>query len=47
MNTVGFSTVTNHATGVSEHKLSHQEVIDVGKIASEKLNSKKTVKESL
>lgn len=38
MNTVGFSTVTNYATGVSENKLSHQEVIDVGKIASEKLS---------
>ena len=38
MNTVGFSTVTNYATGVSENKLNHQEVIDVGKIASEKLS---------
>lgn len=38
MNTVGFSTVTNYATGVSENKLSHQEVIDVGKIAGEKLS---------
>ena len=38
MNTVGFSTITNHATGVSENKLSHQEVIEVGKVASEKLS---------
>ena len=38
MNTVGFSTVTNHATGVCENKLSHQEVIEVGKVASEKLS---------
>ena len=38
MQTIGFSTVTNHATGVSDKKLSHQEVIDVGKIASEKLS---------
>lgn len=38
MNTVGFSTVTNYATGVSENKLNHQEVIDVGKIASQKLS---------
>ena len=38
MNTVGFSTVTNYATGVSDKKLNHQEVIDVGKIAGEKLS---------
>lgn len=38
MSTVGFSTVTNHATGVSDKTLSHQEVIDVGKVASEKLS---------
>ena len=36
--TIGFSTVTNHATGVSDKKLSHQEVIEVGKVASEKLS---------
>lgn len=38
MNTVAFSTITNHATGVSDSKLSHQEVLDVGKIAGEKLS---------
>ncbi|MBQ7286952.1 MAG: purine-nucleoside phosphorylase [Candidatus Gastranaerophilales bacterium] len=38
MKTVGFSSVTNHATGVSDKKLSHQEVIDVGKVTSEKLS---------
>ncbi|MBQ8634552.1 purine-nucleoside phosphorylase [bacterium] len=38
INTVGFSTVTNHATGVSENKLSHQEVIEAGKITGEKLS---------
>lgn len=38
INTIGFSTITNHATGVSENKLSHQEVIEVGKLASEKLS---------
>lgn len=37
MNTVAFSTVTNYATGVSENKLSHQEVIEIGKISGEKL----------
>ena len=38
MNTVGFSTVTNYATGVSENILNHQEVIEIGKTASEKLS---------
>jgi len=38
MNTIAFSTITNHATGVSDSKLSHQEVLDVGKIAGEKLS---------
>lgn len=38
MNTVAFSSVTNYATGVSEQKLSHQEVIDTGKITSQKLS---------
>ena len=38
IDTVGFSTVTNYATGVSENKLSHQEVIDIGKITGEKLS---------
>ena len=31
MNTVAFSSVTNHATGVSTTKLSHNEVLEVGK----------------
>ena len=38
METIGFSTVTNYATGVSENKLNHQEVIDIGKITGEKLS---------
>lgn len=38
MNTVGFSTITNHATGVSDKTLSHQEVIDIGKTTSKKLS---------
>jgi len=38
MQTVAFSTVTNYATGVSENKPNHQEVIEIGKIASEKLS---------
>lgn len=38
MNNIAFSTITNHATGVSDNKLSHQEVIEVGKSASEKLS---------
>lgn len=37
MQTVGLSTITNYATGVSDKTLSHQEVIDVGKVASQKL----------
>lgn len=37
MDTVGFSSVTNYATGVGENKLSHQEVIEIGKISSQKL----------
>jgi len=37
MNTVGFSTVTNYATGVSQNTLNHQEVIEIGRVAGEKL----------
>lgn len=39
MQTVGFSIVTNHGTGVSDTKLSHQEVLDTGKISGQKLAS--------
>lgn len=47
MNTIGFSTVTNYATGVSESTLNHQEVIEIGRVASEKLSKliRKVVKE--
>ncbi|MBQ4645880.1 MAG: purine-nucleoside phosphorylase [Candidatus Gastranaerophilales bacterium] len=38
LNTVGFSSVTNFATGVSENKLNHQEVLEIGKITSQKLS---------
>ena len=33
MNTVGFSVVTNYATGVSDKKLTHEEVLQTGKIS--------------
>ncbi|MBR1617994.1 purine-nucleoside phosphorylase, partial [bacterium] len=33
METLGFSLVTNHATGVCDTKLSHKEVIETGKAA--------------
>lgn len=38
INTLGFSLVTNYGTGVSEDKLSHQEVIEGGKKAAAKLS---------
>lgn len=38
INTVAFSTVTNYATGVSNHSLSHQEVLEIGKTTGQKLN---------
>lgn len=37
MRTVGFSLITNHATGVSDKKLSHEEVIETGKKSGDKL----------
>ena len=39
MDTLAFSIVTNHATGISENKLSHKEVLETGKKASLKLSS--------
>lgn len=39
MQTVGFSTVTNHATGVSNKHLSHDEVLETGNITGQKLAS--------
>ena len=39
MNTLAFSMVTNHATGVSKNTLSHQEVLETGKKAGLKLSS--------
>ena len=38
MNTVAFSLVTNFATGVSDKKLSHKEVLETGKTAGLKLS---------
>jgi purine-nucleoside phosphorylase len=38
MDVIAFSMVTNHATGVSDNKLSHQEVLECGKIAGSKLS---------
>ncbi len=38
MNTVAFSTVTNYATGIANNTLSHQEVLEIGKITGQKLN---------
>ncbi len=38
INTIAFSTVTNYATGVSNHSLSHQEVLEIGKSTGQKLN---------
>lgn len=39
MNIIGFSLVTNHATGVSNKKLTHEEVIEIGKSSGMKLAS--------
>ncbi len=39
MNVLAFSMVTNLATGVGENKLSHQEVLDCGKLAGGKLSN--------
>lgn len=36
MNVLAFSLVTNLASGISKTKLSHKEVVEVGKVASEK-----------
>lgn len=38
MNVIGFSTITNLATGVGDKILSHEEVIEIGAISSQKLN---------
>lgn len=38
MRVVGFSTITNYATGVCESTLSHQEVLEIGKVSGKKLN---------
>lgn len=37
MKIVGFSLITNLATGVSDKKLSHQEVLEIGKTSGKKL----------
>lgn len=37
MKTIAFSLITNHATGVSNNKLSHQEVLKIGKTSGVKL----------
>lgn len=39
MNTIGFSIVTNQATGVSDNKLTHDEVIQIGKTSGVKLSN--------
>ena len=39
MDTVAFSSVTNHATGVSDKKLAHSEVVEIGKTTSLKLSA--------
>ena len=38
MNTLAFSIITNHATGVTNNKLTHQEVLEAGKKASVSLS---------
>ena len=38
MRVVGFSTVTNYATGVCKNTLSHQEVLEIGQTTGRKLN---------
>lgn len=35
LNTIGISLITNYASGISDKKLSHTEVVEMGKIASE------------
>jgi len=37
MNIIGFSLITNYATGVSDNKLTHNEVLETGKQSAEKL----------
>lgn len=39
MEVLGLSLITNHAAGVSDQPLSHQEVIDAGKAAEERLGT--------
>jgi len=39
MNTIAFSLVTNFATGVSDNKLSHAEVLETGKTSGVKLSN--------
>ena len=39
LKTVGFSVVTNHATGVSDKKLTHEEVIETGKVSGVNLSN--------
>ena len=39
LKTVGFSVVTNHATGVSDKKLTHEEVLEIGKISGVNLSN--------
>ncbi len=36
MDTIGISLITNYASGISKNKLSHDEVVEVGKIATQK-----------
>lgn len=38
MNVAAFSMISNYATGVSNNKLTHNEVLETGKITSEKLS---------
>ena len=37
MNTIALSMITNYATGVSDNKLSHKEVLETGKSAGSKM----------
>lgn len=36
LQTIGISLITNYASGISKEKLSHKEVVEMGKIATEK-----------
>ncbi len=36
MKTIGISLITNYASGISKNKLSHSEVVEVGRIATQK-----------